>query len=126
MKRDVHDRSGGDVRPMERIVARVLTAGIVAGFSLLVVGLVTMVAWNIGPLDRPWPSFDPGRLATDLQGLRPSGFLWLGLLVVVLTPAARVVASAVGFAAQGDRSMVAVSVAIVSVIVLGVILGATG
>ena len=65
-----------------------------------------MAAAAPGPLARPFPPFDPGKLVPDVIALRGQGFLWLGLLVVVVTPAARVLASLIGFALERDRRMV--------------------
>lgn len=110
----------------ERAIARVLTVGTLAGVALLVAGVVAMIAWKIDPLDRPWPVLDPGRLASDLRELKPAGPLWLGLAVVILTPAARVLSSVLIYTAEGDRRMAAVAAAILIVIALSAILGAGG
>ncbi|MBA2382420.1 MAG: DUF1634 domain-containing protein, partial [Chloroflexi bacterium] len=58
----------------------------------------------------------------DVVALRPAGFLWLGLVAVVATPAARVAASLVGFARRGERTMVVVASLILAVIVISVAL----
>jgi uncharacterized membrane protein len=54
--------------------------------------------------------------------LRPAGFIWLGLAVVVATPAARVLAALVGYARQGDRAMAVVAALILAVIALSLML----
>jgi uncharacterized membrane protein len=106
---------------LERTIARLLTVGTYASIACLAVGLVLMLAAGIGPLSGG-PAFDPARLIGDLAGLRPEGFLWLGLLLVVGTPAARVVASLIGFARAGERPMVVVAALILVVIVVSVAL----
>ena len=116
----------GTSRTLESRVARVLTVGTLIGFCFLVIGLVAMAATGIGPTSKPWPALDLGPLVSDLRGLRASGFLWLGLGIVVLTPTARVVASGFGFAANREWRMALISVGIVSVILLSAILGAGG
>ncbi len=100
---------------LERTIARLLSIGTYVAIALLVVGLALMVAAGIGPLSGG-PDFDPGRLIADLGALQPAGFIWLGLVVVVATPSARVVASLVGYARRGERAMVIVAGLILIVI----------
>jgi uncharacterized membrane protein len=110
------------VRPpadLERSIARLLTIGTYASIALLVVGVGLMLAWGIGPRSGG-PAFDPRAVVADLTAFRPAGFLWLGLVAVVATPAARVVASLVGYARRGERLMVLVAVLILVVIALSV------
>jgi uncharacterized membrane protein len=109
---------------LERSIARLLTLGTYASIALLGIGLALMVGSGIGPRSGG-PAFDPRVLATDLVALRPSGFLWLGLVAVVATPAARVVASLVGFARRGERAMAVVAALILGVIGLSVALATT-
>jgi uncharacterized membrane protein len=109
---------------LERSIARLLTVGTYASIALLTVGFALMLASGISPLTGT-PRFDPGSIPADILALRPLGFLWLGLIVIVATPSARVVASLVGYARSGERPMVYVSIAILVVIALSVTL-ATG
>jgi uncharacterized membrane protein len=106
---------------LERSIARLLTIGTYASVALLVVGVVLMLASGIGPRSGG-PAFDPTTLVPDLLALRPAGFLWLGLVVVVATPAARVLASLVGYVRRGERSMTIVAALILVVIALSVAL----
>ena len=48
--------------------------------------------------------------------------MWLGLLAVVATPAARVVAALIGFVRRGERTMAIVAALILAVIALSVVL----
>jgi uncharacterized membrane protein len=106
---------------LERSIARLLTGGTYASIALLVVGVALMLGTGIGPRTGG-PAFDPRTLLSDLAAFRPSGFLWLGLVVMVATPAARVIASLVGFARRGEREMVLIAGLILMVIGLSVIL----
>jgi uncharacterized membrane protein len=106
---------------LEHAIARLLTIGTYASIGLLAAGVVLMAARGVGPLSGG-PAFDPSRLLPDVAALRPEGFLWLGLVAVVATPAARVVASLVGFARRGERTMAAVAASILVVIVVSVAL----
>ncbi len=117
------DPEGPPIDPaaLERTIARLLTVGTYVSIGLLVIGLGLMFAAGIDPLSGG-PALDPRRLVPDVLALRPAGFLWLGLLAVVATPAARVGASLVGFARAGERPMVAVAGLILVVIAVSVAL----
>jgi uncharacterized membrane protein len=105
---------------LEHSVARLLTVGTYASIALLAAGVLAMVAAGLSPLE-PAPRFDPLRLAADLASLRPEGFLWLGIVLVVATPSARVATSLVGYLRRADRAMAVVSVLILAVIGLSVV-----
>lgn len=103
----------------ERAIGRMLVALTYVAVALLAVGVGLMVANGIPPLSGG-PPLDIGRIAEDVARLLPQGFLWLGLLVVIATPIARVVAAGIGYARVADRAMVAIAVAILVVIGLSV------
>jgi len=105
---------------IDRSVARLLTVGTYASIAMLAAGLIAMVAAGRSPLD-PAPRFDPARIPADLAALRPEGFLWLGIVLVVATPSARVATSLVGYLRRGARAMAVVSVLILAVIGLSVV-----
>lgn len=111
---------------LERTIGLVLGAGAIGSFCLLVIGIAGMGVTHVGPLDRPFPPFDLNRLGSDLAAVRPAGFLWLGLLAVILTPSVRVLASLLGFAVAGERRMVAVAAIVLAAICLSAALGAGG
>jgi uncharacterized membrane protein len=110
---------------LERSIGRLLAIGTYASVALLVVGVVLMLADGIGPRSEG-PTFNPANILPDLLALRPAGFIWLGLLVVVATPAARVLAALLGYARQGDRTMAIVAALILAVIALSVVLARVG
>ncbi|HEX5823734.1 MAG TPA: DUF1634 domain-containing protein [Candidatus Limnocylindrales bacterium] len=112
---------GAPPADLERSIARLLTLGTYASVALLVIGVVLMLAGGIGPRSGG-PVFDPTTLVPDLLALRPTGFLWLGLIAVLATPAARVVASLVGYIRRGERTMTVVAALILLVIALSVAL----
>ena len=110
------------VAALERSIARLLTVGTYASIASLAVGLGLLLAAGLGPRSGG-PAFDPATLVGDLTAVRPAGFLWLGLLLLVGMPAARVAVALVGFARTGERAMSLVGVAILGVIGLSVVLG---
>jgi uncharacterized membrane protein len=106
---------------LERSIARLLTAGSYLSIALLAIGFGLMLANGIGPLSKG-PTLDLAAVPGDLAALRPTGYLWLGLIVVVATPASRVVASLVGYLRRGERRMAIVATLILIVIALSVTL----
>ncbi len=110
---------------MDGRIARLLRVGTYVAVTLIAIGVVLMLATGRSPLDVA-PDFDPARLIADLVGLQPAGFLWLGLVVVLLTPAARVAVSGLGYARVGDRSMALIAGLVLVVILTGVLIGTPG
>lgn len=110
---------------LEGRIARLLRVGTYSAIALIAVGVVLMLATGKSPLDVA-PALDPGRLIADIVRLHPAGFLWLGLVIVLLTPAARVAVSAVGYARAGDRPMALIAALVLLVIATGVVLGTPG
>ena len=106
---------------LDLVVARILMIGTYISVVLVAVGVILMLATGISPLDAA-PSLDLSRIVADIVALEPAGYLWLGLLAVIATPSARVVASLVGYADGRDWQMVAVSIGILAVIATSVVL----
>ncbi|MEO7663923.1 MAG: DUF1634 domain-containing protein, partial [Candidatus Limnocylindrales bacterium] len=107
----------GAGRSLESRIGQLLAIGTYASVALIAVGVVLMAADGISPLATA-PPFEPGRIPADLVAMRPAGWLWLGLLLVLATPSARVVASLVGYWRGGERTMALVSGMILGVITL--------
>ena len=112
----------GGTDPLDLTIARILTVGSYASVALILVGVLLMALDGRSPLDQA-PGFDPSRLIGDLFAGRAAGFLWLGLLILLATPATRVAASLVGYVRASERQMTAVSIAILVVIGGGVVIG---
>jgi uncharacterized membrane protein len=110
---------------LEGRIARVLRVGTYGAVTLIAIGVVALLAAGRSPLDIA-PTLDPGRLLGDLVAMRPEAFLWLGLIAVLATPAARVAVSVVGFWRAGDRAMATVAILVLLVIMLGVVIGIAG
>lgn len=117
----IDDRGGSTPLDLDRAIARLLTLGTYASVALLAVGVILMLVRRVSPLGGP-PSFEPGLLIDDLLGLRPAGYIWLGLVAVVATPAVRVAASLAGYLRRGERSMAFIAVLILVVIAVSVAL----
>ncbi len=102
-------------------IARVLMAGTYLSIALVGVGVVLMVVNGISPLD-PAPPLSVGDLLAALGRVRPEGLLALGLVAIVFTPTARVVASLIGYLQDGERRMALIAAGILGVIALSVVL----
>ena len=110
-------RSGAQpVEGVELAIARLLLAGTVLGMAFIAIGVVLMAVNDVSPIAETFPPFDAGRLAADLGALRPEGFLWAGLIVVIATPIARVGGELLAFALRGDTRMSLVALAILLVV----------
>jgi uncharacterized membrane protein len=104
----------------ERLIGRLLIAVTYLSVALLLVGVGLMLGAGISPV-AGGPNLDLATIGSEVVGLDPSGFLWLGLLAVIAAPISRVLLAAVAYARDGDWPMVGVAVAILSIIVIGVV-----
>ncbi len=116
--RDQQHEASADV---ETVIARLLLVGTVVGIVLLAIGVVLMAANGISPESGTFPAFSPGSLVADLAALRPEGYLWAGIVILIATPIARVIGELAVFAVRGDRAMAGVALAILGVIALSVV-----
>jgi uncharacterized membrane protein len=103
----------------ERTIGRLLIAITYVSVGLLAIGFALMIANGISPLD-PGPPLDIAALGAQLAALDPAGYLWLGLLAVIAAPVGRVIVAAVSYGRDADWTMVAISIGILAVIVVGV------
>lgn len=110
---------------MEARIGRLLGAATLLSVGLLALGSVLLLATGRSPLD-PGPGLDPAQLVRELSAPGPAALLWAGVLVVVVTPAARVAAALAGYLAGGERGMALVASLVLVVIAVGVIAGLIG
>ncbi len=104
---------------VERLIGRLLVWLTYISVGLLVAGVVLMlVERHLAP--RPSSPFDPASIVADVTALRPVGFLWLGLMMVIATPILRVLVAGLGYARDRDWTMVLVAIGILVVIAVGV------
>ena len=113
--------SDSDPRLAGRL-SRVLLAGLSLAVLLLLVGVVLTVARPGVPL---WIS-SIRDIPAALAALEPGGFFDLGLLVLLATPAARVVALLIAFARRRLWVFSGVSLVVLIVLVLSAFLGLRG
>ena len=118
------DGAGTAPANLEVALAHVLQLGTYVSVGLVAIGSVLMLAGGDSPI-AGGPPFDLARLAADLVAVEPAGFLWLGIVGILSTPALRVGRALMGFARRGEQRMVAVSVLVLGVIAVGVFVGVT-
>jgi uncharacterized membrane protein len=110
---------------VEAVIARLLLVGTVTGIILLGIGVALMALGGISPEAGTFPAFAPGTVVADLVALRPEGFLWAGIVILVATPIARVVGELVTYLVRGDRVLALVALGILGVIALSVVAAIT-
>ena len=113
--------SDSDPRLASRL-SRVLLAGLSLAVLLFLVGVVLAVAKPGVSLSASSITEMPGALAA----LEPGGFFDLGLLVLLATPAARVIALLVAFARRRLWVFSGVSLVVLIVLALSAFLGLRG
>ncbi len=111
-----------DAKPVvdvNRIIFYLLRSGVLAAIVLVSIGLLLAAAGS--PLSSE--ALRPDRLPGELGALHPAGFLSLGILVLILTPVARVFLSIFYFAKERDRAYVVITVTVFLILMAGVALG---
>lgn len=106
-------------RDVETFLGRLLVLMTYLSVVLLAIGVGLMFIAGISPLDGA-PPFDAGSIPGDVIALRPTGFLWLGILAVLVTPIARVIVAGISFARARQWVMVLVAAGILVVIAASV------
>ena len=105
------------------VVSMVLRTGVVTAAALTTVGFAMslLVGWEgslVGAAPTASAPTDFSHLLSGLLALRPVAFAQAGLVVLLATPVLRVATSVVGFWLEGDRLYVAITLAVL-VILLG-------
>jgi uncharacterized membrane protein len=107
-------------RDLNEVVHQILVIGLVLSAVLMLVGLVIDLVLQ-GAL--PTTVLPPAEAVRRALSLRPSGFLSLGLLTLILTPLLRVVGSLVVFAWERDGRYVAVTALVLIVMLVSLWVG---
>ncbi|HZY71122.1 MAG TPA: DUF1634 domain-containing protein [Thermoplasmata archaeon] len=105
---------------MRRGITRVLRLGLAAAVVLLLVGGILLYARG-GPGATP-RGFGSGLAPALAQG-SPSGFLYLGALVLLATPLVRVALSSILFARGRDWAFTVITVVVLAILLLTVVVG---
>jgi uncharacterized membrane protein len=114
-----------DGRPEDRgsVVSHVLATGLVLSVALLLTGAIMVLAGR-GPVVAGATSLRD--LPRALAALEPGGFLNLGLVVLLATPVARVVALVVSYARRKAWLFCGISLFVLALLALSAYLGLRG
>lgn len=115
--------NGGEAGRLSLAVSWVLAGGLAMAVVLLLIGAGLAAAGRADSPSSEWSFLDIPRA---LSAFEPSGFLYLGILVLLLTPVARVVALAVGFARRRSWRFLALSAFVLALLALSAYLGLRG
>lgn len=105
---------------LEQLLSGLLLTGLSLAMILMLVGAGLAVA---GVGDGIGHASSISDVPRALAGLEPAGFVGLGLLVLLATPVARVVALVIGFAIRGSRLFSIISLVVLLVLALSVVIG---
>lgn len=111
---------------LERALSLVLVVGVVISAALIAAGFAASfaVGWTgslLGQSASAPPTTDFSALLPRLLALQPLAISQLGLLVLVLTPVVRVAASLLAFAVERDWLYVAVSTAVLVLLIISLV-----
>lgn len=113
-------------RRLRLIVSMILTVGVIVSATLITVGFIgsLLVGWRgslLGDARLVTSRTDFSDLVNGLASLRPQAIAQLGLIALVATPIARVIASLVAFWAASDRIYVAITLVVLAILVASVL-----
>lgn len=125
------------VAAIEAVVLRVLQVGVLASVVLVVVGALLSALRLRGALIDParLPEFVGDgaarprtlhELASGLVALEPESLMSLGILVLIATPIARVLASMIAFIRLRDRAFTILTAAVLAALLVSFLLGRVG
>jgi len=107
------------------VVSGVLIVGVVVSAALVASGFgaALLVGWEGSLRGLPPSAIEPtdfGAVWTGLLEIRPVAIAQAGLLVLLATPVARVAASIVAFALEGDRLYVVITTTVLAILLLSI------
>ena len=108
------------------MVSGVLIVGVVVSAAFIAVGFVAALAvgWQgslLGAATATSATTDFANLPDRLATLEPAAIVQLGLVTLLATPVARVAASVVGFALEGDRLYTAITTAVLLILLTSIL-----
>jgi uncharacterized membrane protein len=121
-QKDQRSARDGD-HGLNLVVSRVLAVGLGVASALMLWGAL-LVAVGAGPVAPQALSL--AEIPAALRAGQPIGFLSLGILVLIVTPAARVVVLLGAFIRRGEWGFALVSAAVLGVLGVGLVLALAG
>ena len=105
---------------LEAAIGRLLVVGTWTAMGLVLVGVVLMFAAGIDPMAGGIPPFHLAEIPAELVALQPEGFLWAGIVLVILLPIGRVVVAGLAFVAERDWRLALVSFLVLLVVLVSI------
>ena len=107
-------------RNLDHTIHKLLIIGLILSTSLMLIGLfLDLVLQRVVPTSVP----DLGEVFTRVIYFRPSGFLALGLLVLIATPVLRVIGSIIAFIYERDWRYAGITFVVLLVVIFSIVLG---
>ena len=107
-------------RDLNAVVHRVLIIGLIMSTALMLAGVGLAL---FSQLDLPTAVPEIGDIINRVRALRPSGFLALGLLVLIATPILRVIGSIGAFVYARDWRFAGITMLVLGVLIVSMMLG---
>lgn len=122
-----------DPESMNALISGLLRYGVILSAAIIALGTILLllgkgsqevsqlVVYN--PNQFPHGNFDPsfGRMLAGLAAFDPQSIIELGVLVLLATPAARVLLSVLLFSAEGDRTYAYVTAAVLALLLFSML-----
>jgi uncharacterized membrane protein len=113
-------------KAIENVIARLLRFGVLLATTIVILGGIRYL-WRNGDLAPDYAAFagSPSEfrgfsgIMELVLSLRGRAIIQLGLLVLIVTPIARVVFALIGFALEKDRLYTAVSLVVLIILLFG-------
>jgi uncharacterized membrane protein len=111
---------------MQSAIGTLLRAGVLLAAAIVVTGMISWLAVSarvhvdFGTFRGVAPGLDNlVGVARDALHLRSAAIIQVGLVVLILTPVARVALSAIAFALERDRLYVGLTLAVLAILLFG-------
>ncbi len=104
----------------ERLSGRLLIGFTYVAVGFLIGGVLGMALAGISPVTGG-SSVDVMDIVAALAAFDPAALLLVGIVAVIAAPLARVIVAGLAYASDSDWRMVAVSIAILAIIAIGVV-----
>ena len=111
---------------MELVVSRILQGGVLASAAAIALGLALWALTGQKGYEAGQPPAGWGQILRDAMQLRPMAVVQAGLALLVLTPIFRVAASVVWFVQQRDWVYVAITAAVLLLLLGSLLAGSLG
>jgi uncharacterized membrane protein len=125
-RQETRDGEEGRDRRMQLAIGVLLRVGVLVAAAIVVAGLVVWLAGaaRADALFGVFHGVAPGLtgiagIVRDAARLRGAAIIQVGLVVLILTPVARVALSAVAFALERDRLYVALTLVVLAILLFG-------